>query len=498
MNNKISQLFYAGVISSSTLLVGCFDGGADTPKAATPPAEAPQAAAKSGVILDSLVQGLSYSATPSGKSGITGADGRFNYSVGDTLSFTLGNLSIADFTPPADQGTLVTLADIAVDDAQAVQIGRVLQTLDADGDATNGINLVGDFSGASDIDFSNESVVTTSLQDLANFLDAAGEIRTIVSTEDAQQHIETSLANAQTVTLTWTESTTNPEPALIEGDEVVVVKDTSATDEEIETALAGSGPLAVVFRDNPAFSADPFFGSLAKPLAERACVTGTEYTFFNVFEVVGDEKRYYDGTYDYCTGVFEQGDPVGTWSVSEQVITLEPTDIDEQFDTVTYTLTQDASEAAVVLFEAEDDNGSKIAVLGDLVSFTQPDFEPPVIETTQLILNESQSVAYDDILQAFAPFEFTVLDATKAYQLSVTNNDEQVLVAFYTDTDVDSNPIFPASIEPNNTSITAAVPLTDLNGDPLSSVFIRAYAFEENEAVFPASFDVIITEVTAP
>jgi hypothetical protein len=490
MQNKLFPLMYAGLITSSTLLVGCFDEDTDTP----------QAADKSGVILDSLVQGLSYSATPSGKSGITGADGRFNYSVGDTLSFTLGNLSIADFTPPADQGTLVTLADIAVDDAQAVQIGRVLQTLDADGDATNGINLVGDFSGASDIDFSNESVVTTSLQDLANFLDAAGEIRTIVSTEDAQQHIETSLANAQTVTLTWTESTTNPEPALIEGDEVVVVKDTSATDEEIETALAGSGPLAVVFRDNPAFSADPFFGSLAKPLAERACVTGTEYTFFNVFEVVGDEKRYYDGTYDYCTGVFEQGDPVGTWSVSEQVITLEPTDIDEQFDTVTYTFTQDASEAAVVLFEAEDDNGSKIAVLGDLVSFTQPDFEPPVIETTQLILNESQSVAYDDIFQV-SIFEFTEFDATKTYQLSVTNNDKRVLAVFYPDSDFETTGIEGAGgiFEPGNTSIPAAVPLTDSNADPLSSVFIRAFAVDEEfELVFPASFDVIITEVTAP
>jgi hypothetical protein len=491
MNNKISQLFYAGVITSSTLLVGCFDEDTDTP----------QAADKSGVILDSLVQGLSYSATPSGKSGITGADGRFNYSVGDTLSFTLGNLSIADFTPPADQGTLVTLADIAVDDAQAVQIGRVLQTLDADGDATNGINLVGDFSGASVIDFSNEETVTASLEDLANFLDAGGEIRTIVSTEDAEQHIETSLANAQTVTLTWTESTTNPEPALIEGDEVVVVKDSSVTDEYIENGLADLGPLAVVFRDNPAFSADPGFSSIAKPLAERACVTGVtgiEYTFFNVFEVVGDEKRYYDGTYDYCTGELEQGNPVGTWSVSEQVITLEPNVIDEQFDTVTYTFTQDASEAPVVLFEAED---AQIAVLGDIVQFV-----PVAPVTPQLTIGVSQRIEIEGQLDILKQFEVTGLDPAKSYQVTISNSNKSVDLALYERLGFDeTNLPFNILLFEAGNSETELFTTQNLNGDALSSVFvwfqppfIESDDPDSFDADLPVSFDVIITEVTAP
>ena len=82
---------------------------------------------KSSVIVDAIVEGLAYSAVPRGKSGVTQLDGRFDYSEGDTVTFSLGDIQLPAFTPSNDQSTIVSVYDIAEgDQSLAMEVGRFL------------------------------------------------------------------------------------------------------------------------------------------------------------------------------------------------------------------------------------------------------------------------------------------------------------------------------------------------------------------------------------
>jgi VCBS repeat-containing protein len=64
---------------------------------------------------DSFVNGLSYT-TSSGLSGITGdagSDGSFKYNDGDTITFSVGNVIVAEFSADVIQGSILFLQDIA-------------------------------------------------------------------------------------------------------------------------------------------------------------------------------------------------------------------------------------------------------------------------------------------------------------------------------------------------------------------------------------------------
>ncbi|MEC4726166.1 retention module-containing protein [Shewanella sp. D64] len=64
---------------------------------------------------DNFVNGIAYS-TSSGLKGFTGdmgSDGSFAYHPGDTITFTIGNVTIASFSADAIQGTILFLQDIA-------------------------------------------------------------------------------------------------------------------------------------------------------------------------------------------------------------------------------------------------------------------------------------------------------------------------------------------------------------------------------------------------
>jgi hypothetical protein len=108
-------------------------------------------AALTGRFIDSPVKGLRYSA-PS-HSGETGANGEFQYAAGETVTFAIGNVVIGQATGAA-QITPFDLAGIAPPTSsagiefgqfrnkaanEAVNVAVLLQTLDADGDPSNGI-----------------------------------------------------------------------------------------------------------------------------------------------------------------------------------------------------------------------------------------------------------------------------------------------------------------------------------------------------------------------
>ena len=117
----------------------------------------------SGYYYDSLVSGLDYELSLDGeviRTGVTGEDddpGRFLFIEGATVSFSLGGLSLGETdgkerVTPFDLAGVVeeaiggcdvsgALPDDTSEFRRVVNLAVLLQTLDADGDDTNGIDI---------------------------------------------------------------------------------------------------------------------------------------------------------------------------------------------------------------------------------------------------------------------------------------------------------------------------------------------------------------------
>ncbi len=90
-----------------------------------------------GILTDAAIQGVSYR-TSSGVTGITGANGAYQFNPGDTVVFTLGGLTLGSVTATG----IITPIDLAGGDAIRLQNLLVLvQSLDADGNPGNGIAI---------------------------------------------------------------------------------------------------------------------------------------------------------------------------------------------------------------------------------------------------------------------------------------------------------------------------------------------------------------------
>lgn len=92
-----------------------------------------------GIFVDAPVEGLSYS--NGSISGTTDASGRFLYTPGANVTFSLGGIAF----PPVAGAAMVTPVDLVSgtgpQDPAAVAIARLLQSADADGNSSNGIQL---------------------------------------------------------------------------------------------------------------------------------------------------------------------------------------------------------------------------------------------------------------------------------------------------------------------------------------------------------------------
>ena len=99
----------------------------------------PASALRTGVFLDSAVEGLSYETAT--MSGTTNAAGEFNFNAGEMITFSLGDLEL----PPVQAANTVTPLTIFgasnVNDTRAANLSRLLQSLDSDSNVNNGIAL---------------------------------------------------------------------------------------------------------------------------------------------------------------------------------------------------------------------------------------------------------------------------------------------------------------------------------------------------------------------
>lgn len=163
----------------SMAMAACGGGGGDGGGAGA-------GAAAQGQFIDSIVTGLRYE-TPS-TSGFTDAQGRFNYRTGETVRFFVGDVFIGEANGQAII-TPVELVAGAVDenDTEVLNIVIFLQSVDDDGDESNGItitSLANDAAAGQAVDFTLAAGVFDTdgaIQILVNTITAAnGQARNMV------------------------------------------------------------------------------------------------------------------------------------------------------------------------------------------------------------------------------------------------------------------------------------------------------------------------------
>lgn len=154
---------------AASLLVACGGGGGGSGSSDSPP-PAPPPATSTGVFLDSPVINIGYRTAT--QSGVTNAQGEYSYLPGETVTFFIGDL---EFPAVAASGT-VTPLELAgasnTNDPIVVNMIRLLQTLDRDGNPDNGITITENAKGTatqvnfalSTTDFANSSAVLTLIQ----------------------------------------------------------------------------------------------------------------------------------------------------------------------------------------------------------------------------------------------------------------------------------------------------------------------------------------------
>lgn len=172
MKSNKRSLIFAAVIAAG--LSGCGGGGGSSGGAGG-------GAKQTGVLLDAEVEGVLYTAMPSGITGTTNTAGEFKYKAGDVVTFSVGGIEIGSaagnaFITPAkiaasiDPATLpggVTSADVALN------IAIFLQSFDSDGNPDNGITItpaLATAAAATTLDFqrpTDDFLVDPALTDLA-------------------------------------------------------------------------------------------------------------------------------------------------------------------------------------------------------------------------------------------------------------------------------------------------------------------------------------------
>lgn len=177
-------------VAISLAVVGCGGGGGDG--SSSDGGSGGGATAQSGQFKDSNVQGLTY--TIDGESGLTAADGSFDYASGDSIAFSIGNVSLG--TVSGDE--IITLVQLIQDGATnqdaVINRARLLQYLDANQDTSDGISIPETLRDAaadwSITDFSDNAAFDTDMAAIQEDVEAAISGAALPSSADARAHIE--------------------------------------------------------------------------------------------------------------------------------------------------------------------------------------------------------------------------------------------------------------------------------------------------------------------
>lgn len=168
----------------STLLVN-----APLPSAAEPEAE--QGDLLTGRFVDSPVAGLQYE-TPT-QSGVTGSDGSFDYLAGESITFSIGDIVLPTIAAENVITPLSVFSTTTITDTDVMNLARLLQTLDADSNLSNGITITEAANASAaglSVDFSSPDFDSQVVNLIANSGTNSTEL---VAGIDALEHLQESL-----------------------------------------------------------------------------------------------------------------------------------------------------------------------------------------------------------------------------------------------------------------------------------------------------------------
>jgi len=175
-------------------VISCGGGGSSTDSTVTPPTiQPPTATVFTGIFLDSAVEGLNYQTAS--EQGLTTATGEFSYQINENITFSIGDINF-----PAVAGTAyVTPLDIFntqnFNETSVVNMLRLLQSLDIDGDASNGISIstmAHELAAGLNVDFSSADFDNQ----VTNLIAMSGALhQQLITAEMAVDHFQQTLTD---------------------------------------------------------------------------------------------------------------------------------------------------------------------------------------------------------------------------------------------------------------------------------------------------------------
>lgn len=122
-------------------LQACGGEGSTGPKAVLSPANPPESpdVILSGFFIDSAVQGLDY--VTESQSGRTSQNGEFNFVAGESITFSIGDIDFPRVAALDMMSPLTLFNTLDLNDTRVINLARLLQSLDQDSNAGNGITI---------------------------------------------------------------------------------------------------------------------------------------------------------------------------------------------------------------------------------------------------------------------------------------------------------------------------------------------------------------------
>jgi hypothetical protein len=193
MSNGLHQSFSVfssmGIAVLTISLAACGGGGGGGGSNDVGPATP-----STGTFIDSPVSNIGYR-TESIPNGVTDENGHFDYLLGETVTFFIGDLEFPSCTAQGTVSPLELVGTTDINNQSVVNIARLLQSIDEDGDPSNGIRIPDAAADVADqlvIDFSQGKIAFE--EDVMNFVFNSGsDSPELVDEETAKQHLADSL-----------------------------------------------------------------------------------------------------------------------------------------------------------------------------------------------------------------------------------------------------------------------------------------------------------------
>jgi len=220
------------ILLSLTFLSACDENGSESP--------APSTNVLKGIFVDSPVANLKFLTNT--QSGSTSSAGEFAYLDGEVITFSVGNIDLPSTLAKPLLTPLDLLGTTDINHSSVVNIARLLQTLDVDGNPENGIEIgsaAHSFARALELSVDNENFEVA----VTNLIVNSGSVNTsLVDASVAIAHLQKSLS--------LNIDSTAPVITVIGDNPVTVIKGSSYTDEGATANDAVDGPVAVTSTNN--------------------------------------------------------------------------------------------------------------------------------------------------------------------------------------------------------------------------------------------------------